>query len=186
MSEMLGKLIEVIQVGDFVVLDTETTGLQRGEICEIAIVGGNGSVLYHSLVKTHDPIPMDATRIHGIEDAHVVNAPTWPDVLPAILPVLTGTHVLVYNATYDRKMMHQSAEVWGLAKTDWKTLGSWHCLMEAFAEVYGDWNAYHGNYRWQPLHRAAAHYQLDFEGEHSAIGDAKMAWRVACRMGGLS
>jgi len=182
---MLGKLIEVIQMGDFVVLDTETTGLLVGEVCEIAIVAANGSVAYQSMVRPRNGIPLDATRIHGIEDAHVVNAPTWPEVQPAILPLLTGAHVLVYNATYDRKMLHQSAEAWDMPKTDWKTLGSWHCLMEAFAEVYGDWNHYHQSYRWQPLHRAASHYHIDFPGEHSAIGDAKMAWRVACRMGGL-
>jgi len=178
MSQQLAELQRVIKSGDYVVLDTETTGLKQGEVCQIGIVGSNGQILLDTLVKTMEPIPLDATRIHGIDNDAIRSAPRWPDIYDQVLKLLSGTHVLVYNAVYDRKMLHQTAERWHMEHTDWKTLSPWLCVMEGFAEVYGDYNSYHGNYRWQPLWRAAEYFAHSFDGEHTAIGDAKMTWKI--------
>ncbi len=65
-------------------LDTETTGLERSdEIIEISIVDDEGQVVFDSLVKPSQPIPADSTRIHGITDADVLGARSWPVVWPA-------------------------------------------------------------------------------------------------------
>jgi len=60
-------------------LDTETTGLKDyDQIVEICLLDNDGAVLIDSLVKPTVKIPLDATRIHGITDAMVSSAPTWP------------------------------------------------------------------------------------------------------------
>lgn len=163
----------IIREGGYVVLDTETTGLERGEICQIAIVEDTGRVFLDTLVKTRLPIPADATRIHGITDAMVKDAPTFQTLLPTLTEYLTGRNVIVYNAVYDRKMLHQSAEAWDLPKTDWKVISQWFCAMEAFAELYGDWNEYRQSYRWQKLVVAAAYYRIpQQQPAHTALADA--------------
>lgn len=172
----------MIQRGDFLLLDTETTGLHDGEICQIAIIDHAGIVLMDSLVKTTFSIPADATRIHGITDAMVADAPTWSDLTDQIQAILAGRDLIVYNAVYDRKMMHQSAEKAGLPKVEWKELTRWHCAMEAFAEVYGDYNSYRGTYRWQKLTTAAAYYGLPVQNAHSALGDCLMTLGVVKAM----
>jgi DNA polymerase III epsilon subunit-like protein len=171
---MIETFWEVIQGGDFVVLDTETTGLGRdAEICSIAIIDAHGEALLDTLVKPVRGIPGDATRIHGITDADVASAPGYADVQPKIEQLLSGRDVLVYNATYDRKMLHQSAEAAGIAKTHWSVISRWHCVMIAFAPILGEWDKYHGSYRWQRLNVAAHYYGVTIEGWHGALADCQ-------------
>jgi len=177
-SNSLQAFKNMIQQGNYVVLDTETTGLERGEIVQIAVIDASGAVLLDTLVKPVNPIPPDASRIHGLYAYHVADAPTWESISAQLVPLLSGRDVVIYNAVYDRKMMHQSAEAAGLPKVDWKTLATFWCAMEAFAETYGDWNEYRGNYRWQKLVTAARYYRLPVVDAHSALGDCQMTLQV--------
>lgn len=173
---------ELIRSGDYVILDTETTGLDSGEICQIAIINSAGDTIIDTLVKTAKPIPSDASRIHGIYDSDVADAPTWPLIAPRVREILTGCNVVVYNAVYDRKMLHKTNEAWNLEKVDWKEFSRWWCAMEMFAEVYGEWNDYRQSYRWQKLVTAARYYDLPTEGAHSALADCKMTLGVVKAM----
>lgn len=165
---------DVIRSGKYVVLDTETTGLNDGEIVQIAIVRSSGDVLLDTLVRPVFPIPVDATRIHGITDDMVKDAPMWQEVVEQVKFIVTGENVVVYNATYDRKMMHQSAEKAGIMKIDWKSFSTWWCAMSAYAAHWGDWNSYHGNYRWQSLTNACDQQEIAIADAHTALGDALM------------
>lgn len=169
---------EMVQMGQFVVLDTETTGLHDGEICQIAIVSAAGDVLLNTLVKTCYPIPTGATAIHGITDDMVADAPSWSQLLPVVRTIIEGKDVVIYNAVYDRKMMHQSNEKSGLEKIDWKQISTFWCAMEEFAVVYGEFNDWHGTYRWQKLSTAASYYKLDSTGAHDALADCVMTLGV--------
>lgn len=167
---------------DFLVLDTETTGLEDGEIVQIAIIDNAGKTLMNSLVKPKHPIPSDATRIHGITDDMCETAPTWLELVPEIKTILDGKLLVVYNAVYDRKMMHRTAERWDLPKIEWKEISTWLCAMEAYAEFYGDYNHYRGNYRWQKLVVAAQNCGVTVENAHDALGDCLMALGVVKHM----
>lgn len=177
---------DVIASGNFVVLDTETTGVGRAEIVSAAIIDSRGQTLLDTLVKPVNPIPYASTRIHGITDRMVVNAPSFAAVLPELQRLLTDTNVIVYNAVFDRKMLHQSAEAAGLPKTDWKALSEWHCAMTAFAEVYGDWNAISRSYRWQKLETACRYYSIPVVGAHGALADCRMTLAVCQKMAGVA
>lgn len=161
---------------NFVILDTETTGLKRpAEICQIAIIDPEGKEVLYSLVKTANPIPAEATQIHGITDDMVLDAPTWPVIKEAVLKAIRGKDVLVYNATYDRHMMHCSDEMWSLPQTDYKIDARWECVMLWYADVWGEWDDYHQNNRWQRL--GNAYMQCggeDLTGAHNALGDCLM------------
>jgi len=175
---MLANFLEMMERNDYVVLDTETTGLHRGEICQIAIINPSGETLLNSYVKTVNPIPLAAQQIHGISDAMVADAPTWNTVSEQVREIVAGRDVVVYNATYDRKMMHQSAEAAGMPKTDWKTFSWWYCAMLSYAEYRGDWNDYYGNYRWHKLSNAARQCGVKVENAHDALGDCLMTLGV--------
>lgn len=179
---MLKHFRESLSGKDFNVLDTETTGLYEGEIVQIAIINSAGEILLNTLIKPVEPIPADATNIHGITDEMCKDAPNWLDLAPKIKTILEGKPLVVYNAVYDRKMMHQTAERHGLPKVEWKEVCEWHCAMEAFAEFYGDWNQYRHSYRWQKLVIAARHCGVDYEDAHNALADCFMALGVTKHM----
>lgn len=173
---------DMLRAGDYKVLDTETTGLDRGEIVQLAVVDADGTVQMNTLVKPVNPIPLAASRIHGIVDDMVEGAPTFADILPQITSLLTATNVVVYNAVYDRKMLHQSAEAAGLPRTDWKALSPWWCAMEAFAEVYADWNPRRHSYRWQKLSLACAYYRIPLQDAHNALADSQATLNICKEM----
>ncbi len=89
-----------------VYLDTETTGLNKSdEIIEISIIDDAGQVVFSSLVKPTQPIPADSTLIHGITDADVRAARTWPAVWPEVRGALFGRLVVIYNEAFDTRMI---------------------------------------------------------------------------------
>jgi DNA polymerase-3 subunit epsilon len=171
--------INVVKHNNFVILDTETTGLRSpAEICQIALLDNAGNELLYSYVKTANPIPRDATNIHGITTDMVKDALTWPEIKPMLTKLLQGKDIIVYNATYDRQMMHCSDEAWNLPKTNYHNVGAWHCAMLWYADFWGEWDDYHGNNRWQRLSVACAQQGIVVADAHDALGDCKMTYAL--------
>jgi DNA polymerase-3 subunit epsilon len=157
----------------FVILDTETTGLNAGEIVEISIINPLGIQLLTAYVKPSIPIPPDATVIHGITDQMVAHEPNWSVIAPKVERILGGQRVIVYNASYDRRIMHQSDEASGRGYTNWATLAKWDCAMERYARFWGEYDDYHHSYRWQRLTTACEQQGIPepAANAHSALGD---------------
>jgi DNA polymerase-3 subunit epsilon len=93
--------------GRILVIDTETTGMSPAsgaELVEVACVtldGGRIAGTWSSLVRPGRPIPPDATRVHGIDDAMVAEAPA-PAVVAATLREACAELPLVFhNAPFD-------------------------------------------------------------------------------------
>ena len=162
----------------YVILDTETTGLHEGEIVQIAIIDNHKRILLDTLVKPSCKIPYEAYRIQGISDEMVANGPTWAEISTLVYRIIRDQNLIVYNAIYDRRMMHQSAQAAQLPKIDWKNHARWFCAMTAFSELYGDYNEYHGSYRWQRLSTAASYFNADVMNAHTALGDCVMTHAV--------
>ena len=151
-----------------VILDTETTGLHdAARIVDIAVTTATGETLLDTLVNPGEPIPADATAIHGITDDMVAAAPTFANIAGGLLEVLKGRRVIIYNAQYDMaRLAHEysllcdtEAEAAAVAEAVYVGNGGVNSedAMEPYGTWYGDWSDWHGNYRWQPLgggHRA--------------------------------
>lgn len=159
-------------------MDTETTGLQDGEICQIALIDNHAETVLYTLIKTVKTIPNDATIIHGITDDMVKDMPMYAEIAPKLQEILSGQTIVVFNAVYDRKMLHKSAERHNMEHYDWKQRCTWLCAMGAYAEFFGDWNDYHHSYRWQPLSRAAQNCGVKVDNAHDALGDCLMTLGV--------
>jgi len=153
----------------FVYLDTETTGIsaRSNSIVEVAIVDDSGGVLINSLVNPLRPIPKDASAIHGITDGMVAEAPTLEDLWPEIQSVINASHVVIYNADFDKKFFRGQLECADQVS----------CAMLQFAKVYGERDPYGRGYKWKKLDFAVSHIGYRWTGEaHRALADA-----LACR-----
>jgi DNA polymerase III epsilon subunit-like protein len=84
------------------ILDSETTGLHdQARIVELAVITTAGETLIDTLLDPGEPIPTEASDIHGITDSDVAGAPSFAAILPELQQQLHGHRVLIYNAPYD-------------------------------------------------------------------------------------
>src|SRR5258708_2537581 len=158
---------------DWVVLDTETTGKNANapdtEIVEIVILDHQGVPLLNTLVKPTRPIPANATDIHGITDAMVAMAPTFPEIFPTIANLLKDKVVIVFNADYDIALIENLSTR--------HNLGFWYCESWCLMRAYTDyWKApgrfrRSGGYAWQSLGRACEQQHITLTDAHRALGD---------------
>ena len=154
-----------------VVLDSETTGLEGDDqVIEIAVVDWDGNTLVNQRIRPTVPIGVGAEAVHGISAADLADCPTWPEIAADVRAVLEGRPVVIFNASYDQRMLYQTAKATeGLDDLDWIINLDTHCAMYMAAREYGATNRY-GTIS---LANAVIRAGVEWQGEaHSALGDA--------------
>lgn len=164
----------------FLILDTETTGLQnRDEIISVSVVNHEGAVLLDTLIKPQNPIPYDATHIHGITDADVADAPPFTHVYPQLCNLLRDQTLVVYNLSFDRRMLEANRQRYGLMPLEHRAE---HCAMLWYAKFHGEIGGRQGAFRWQKLTTACTTLGIPVQRAHSAAGDCLLTLEVIRRM----
>ena len=154
----------------YIVLDTETTGLNAAEdeLLQVSIIDNEGAVLFDSYIKpTQHTEWAEAERIHHITPEMVADAPTIAEVMPEINDILNRYDKIVgYNLKFDKAFLENNgAEFLSTEYAD---------VMKMFAPIYGEWNDQRGSYKWQKLTIAADYYGYDWsshENAHNSLGD---------------
>jgi len=88
-------------------LDTETTGMSPTdghrlvEVARVAVVDGALGEEWSTLVAPGRPIPPDATRVHGIRDDMVADAPAAAEVGRALREACGDLPLVFHNAPFD-------------------------------------------------------------------------------------
>src|SRR6266404_1213764 len=168
---------------NFVVLDTETTGLYRpAEIIDIAIYDADGHSLLDTLIRPKKEITPFITDLTGITNEMVQDSATWPDVKTWVLSYISGKDVVAYNAKFDRHMMHCSDEMWNLGESDYHAFADWFCAMEAYAPYHKQWDVYYGSFKWARLSTALAEQKIPKEESHRAAADVRMTLKLLDKM----
>ena len=168
---------------DPIYIDTETTGFEVNDVVvEVAVLDTDGSLIFKSMVKPNRPIPHQATLVHGITDEMVTSAPSWQEVWQGFKLVVEGRVAGFYNAEFDLRMLKQSCQMNGV-KWEYPFQDDF-CVMELFAQFYGQWDTRRNKYRWQNLATAGKYFQLAEQNRHRAADDALLTKLVLEKMAG--
>jgi len=105
----------------FVVLDTETTGLDpaRDRIIDLGAVRLDEKLReldrFTSLVRAEVPVPLAITRMTGIRDDELRDAPPFARVYAALTAFAGDSLLVAHNAGFDRAQLDAGARRAGLA-----------------------------------------------------------------------
>lgn len=144
------------EFGDWCILDTETTGLYDPEIIDIAIISKYKSPFINTRVKPVGEIESGAIKVHGITKEQLEDAPTFSEIYERVREVTKDRLVIIYNANFDTNALFQTCKVNKLPRINFKS----KCAMNKYAQWYGEYSSYWGNYKWQKL-PGAKHTALD-------------------------
>lgn len=163
---------------DYVVFDTETTGMRPSEGDEIVQIGAvrviNRRILtgetFDRLVNPGRPVPPWSTRIHGITEDMVGGAARPAEVLREFHR-FAGTAVLVaHNAAFDMKFLSLKESEAGVVFD--------HPVLDTFLLSL----VLHPNQTEHTLEAIAARFGVQPMSRHSALGDAMATAEVFVRM----
>ncbi|MFZ6774559.1 exonuclease domain-containing protein [Undibacterium sp. SXout7W] len=145
-------------------LDTETTGLDHGaEIIEITLLDAGGLVQADYLVRPSAPVPTEAIAVHGITDADLIHAPTWPEIAAQINNLLVGRLIIAHGADFDERMLKQTNARYSIEQPVFEMA----CTMMALS--------YRNGKRWPKLREAAllVNANIPTGPQHRSMNDAE-------------
>ncbi|MBW3697887.1 3'-5' exonuclease [Vibrio sp. T187] len=173
-----------------IILDTETTGLDRfAEVVEVSLICANsGNILFSSLIDPVKPIPCDVSAIHGITSSDVIGHPTFPEIKSTIESLLSECDsLLIYNSSFDLRLLFQSFSYSGASSDAIECFRSFlrairpktYCVMRWYAEFYGEMNE-HDDFKWQSLSNACSQQNINVSDltAHRATADCEMTRRL--------
>lgn len=163
----------------YCVFDTETTGLlpHKDEVVQIGAVRVVRNKIVEgeemeSLVNPLVPIPAASTKVHGITDAMVQNAPLIEDATREFHDFARSTVLVAHNAPFDMAFMHRYGK---RANLEWP-----HPVLDtvlASAVVFGASETHTVDALCERLGVV-----IPSALRHTAIGDARATAEVLCRL----
>jgi DNA polymerase III epsilon subunit-like protein len=159
---------EVARPGGYAVFDCETTGtdVAADEIVSFALVlldpDGAAVDTLSGLVRPSRAIPAEATDVHGIADADVVDAPPFAAVAKKLLELLDGAVFVAHNVGFDLPMLQHALAQAGLDYHPPATA----CTLEAFRLL----DPLAENHR---LESICARHGIPLDGAHEATSDVQ-------------
>jgi DNA polymerase-3 subunit epsilon len=100
---------------NFIAFDTETTGIKPGtdriiEIGAVRFINGEPAERFETLINPGMPIPYDATRVNGITNDMVADAPSIEAKLDDFAEFCGSLPLVAHNAPFDFKFIKFAIE----------------------------------------------------------------------------
>jgi DNA polymerase-3 subunit epsilon len=152
----------------YTVFDTETTGLDTRGGDEIIALGAvriiNGRILHEEIMdQLIDPkrhVPVESTKIHGIQPDMLIGQPTVDKILPLFHKFAEETILVAHNAAFDMRMLELKESLTGV-----KFINPVLDTLLLAAVV-------HPAQEDQTLESIARRLGISVVGRHTALGDA--------------
>jgi DNA polymerase-3 subunit epsilon len=159
-------------------VDTETTGMSPAdghrlvEVARVAVVDGVLAEEWSSLIDPGRAIPLDATRVHGINDAMVAGAPKAPAAGRVLRAACGDLPLVFHNAPFDLPFLVQLFREAGAPP-----------LMNPIVDTLGLARGLFGTGS-NALSALATRLKLPAETAHRALGDTRTTARLFVDLAG--
>lgn len=161
-----------------IIIDLETTGLlskqPESEIVQISLINVWEKPLINMLVKPNFPIGWESINIHKIEPKMVNSSPTFEQIAPLLIGLISGKHLVSYNASFDIHFITHMFTKYGFEVPEFEV----SCAMENFSKWQGEWSKSKGNWKWQKLPTLA------YGEAHDSLVDCVSTLRLMRKMAG--
>ena len=159
---------------DYTVFDVETANSQRDSICAIGVIRyENNRVIYEKeiLINPETEFNYFNTRIHGITERDVVNAPTFPQVWGEISVYFEDTILVAHNAkSMDLCALYRTLERYRLPMVKNQYL----CTMELARKIFKEDDSVQ-SYRLDVLSQK---YGIELLHHHNALDDTRACFEI--------
>jgi len=163
----------------FTALDVETTGLspRDNRVTEIALVQMWGCHIirqWSSLVNPGCPIPYYITRLTGINDQMVADAPAFGELIPGIRDFVGSSILLAHNAPFDRSFVDAEIIRAGESPLPNQWLDTVVLARKLLPHLPN-----------RKLATVAQHFGISTAGHHRAMADAMMVAGIFAKLNSL-
>ena len=138
------------------------------------MISNTGRIILASLVNPERPIPLEAQKVHKIEDREVRSALPWSVIGDIAAYQMAGKHVVCFNAGFDVHLMVHLFGVYGIPVPEFEV----SCAMEYYAQFVGEWSKAKKDYKWQKLPKLA------YGSAHDALVDCQSTLLLLKKMAG--
>ena len=140
-----------------IIVDVETTGLLHKdpdtEIVQITCIDTTGRVIFSTLVNPLRPIPIEAQKVHGIDDSMVKTMPAFDQCIGDLVSgIFHEKHIVAFNAGFDVHLIVTLFQKYGVPIPEFKV----SCAMEEYSAFCGEWSKSKNDYKWQRLPKLAS------------------------------
>ena len=169
----------------YIVLDTETTGLevkQGHRVIEIGAVLLNdrkkSDIHFHSYLNPSRLIDEEASKVHGITNADLENKPSFDEIAEEFIEFIEGSTLVIHNAPFDVGFLNHELK---LASTSFP-------MLEDICEIEDSLSLARDKYPGQRNSLDALALRYDISGYdrtfHGALLDANILADVYMRLTG--
>lgn len=176
MAKAGGNLLDTY-VADYVVFDLETTGIspKTDEVIEISAVKvkqGKVTDEFSTLVNPKCRIPYGASRVNGITDDMVAEAPFFEQVLEEFLEFIKGFVLVGHNiARFDMNFLYRDVEKYFERSLPNNYIDTLQMARRELPDL-----------KHHRLTDLAEYYAISAEGAHRALNDCRMNQQVFEKM----
>ncbi|WP_251553563.1 exonuclease domain-containing protein [Psychrobacillus sp. MER TA 171] len=157
--------LEVVNM-DFVAIDFETANSLRTSACSVGIVVvRNGEIIeeVQTLINPLSEFNYYNTKIHGITDYMVQDAPTFQEFWPQLKPYIDQQTIIAHNASFDIGVLKESVNRCYEEQPQFQYACSYRIAKKIWPDLYN-----------HKLSTVANYLSIQFK-HHDALEDARAA-----------
>lgn len=151
---------------NFIAMDFETAAPTRASACSIALTVVKNDVIadeLYSLINPETEFNWRNVQVHGIHEADVVDAPTFPELWPVLEQFFTPNQLVVaHNANFDNSVLKKTLERYNLGRLPYQTLDTLRTSKSFYPE--------YSNHK---LNTICANLGIELEHHHNALDDSR-------------